>query len=416
MNLKVAKNLLLSFISLLVISLLSEFALRFFYMPLNSGWGWEDSPRKYLADFQNDFPHQLKVRGQNIKYDDDDFVILLLGDSQVESATCSPENMPERLLEKYLSDKLGRKIKVFSLAASGWGQDQQLIVLEKYYEKFRSDLVLIWVTPKNDFWENTFPDRNTGKTAGHLKPTYKLIADDLSGPFYKSLTYYKNSALMQLFISGYQNLQGETIEQFILEKWVSHLPKPHNNDNSNLHYKNYEFIEIDLKIFSQEVFNYSKNNNLTVLTYEDFVNSRSHFSPYLLNKSERDEYLLKITKRLFEEIKTIANSNGSEMFAFYPLREDYDIVYKNNVNFVKCYHNIDKAYSVKLDYLSTLKEIIPDNQLFYFKIAGKDEICVDTFDRHLNDVGNELVMKEVANHLNGIIGYQPDDSNKQNEI
>ena len=416
MNLKVAKNLLLSIFSLVVISLLAEFALRLFYNPLNSGWGWNDSPRKYLADFQNDLPNQLEVRGQNINYEDDDFVILLLGDSQVEAATCSPLNMPERILEKYLSDLLQRKIKVFSLAASGWGQDQQLIALEKYYEKFRSDLVLIWVTPKNDFWENTFPDRNTAQTAGHLKPTFRLVEGDLSCPFYKSLHYYKNSALLQLFISGYQNLKGETIEQYILEEWISSLPIPHNNENSDIHYKNNEFVEVDLKIFSQKVFEYSDYNNLTVLTYEDFINSRSHFSPYLLNRSERDEYLLSITKRLFNNIKTIANSNGSEMFTFYPLREDFDIQYKNSVKFVKCYNSLNNAYPVYLDYLSTLKEVIPDDQLIYFKIDGQNEICVDTFDRHLNEIGNELVMKEVANHLNRIIGNQAGVSNQQNDI
>lgn len=416
MNLKVAKNLLLSLFSLLVISVLSEFSLRFFYTPLNSGWGWNESPRKYLADYQNNFPNQLEVRGQNIKYEDDDFVVLLLGDSQVESATCSPENMPEKLLEIYLSEKLRRNIKVFSLAASGWGQDQQLIALKKYYEHFRSDLVLVWVTPKNDFWENAFPDRNTAKTAGHLKPTYRLVNGDLSGPFYKSLNYYRNSALWQLFISGYQNLQDETIEQFILEDWMSNLPIPHKNDNSKIQYPNSDFVEVDLKTFSQEVFKYSTQNNLTVLTHEDFINSRSHFSPYLINRSERDEYLLTITKRLFQEIKTTANSNESEMLVFYPLREDFDIVYTNNVKFVKSYHSLKKAFPVNLDYLSTLKEVIHDDQLFYFKVIGKNEICVNTYDRHLNKNGNELVMKEVANHLSRIIGYHGNDSNQQNDI
>ena len=399
MNITLARNISLTFISLILISIVSEAILRCFYNPLNSGWGWNDSPRKSLAEFENDLPNQLGVRGQQINYTDDDFIIVLLGDSQVEAATCAPRNMPEILIENQLNDLQKGKFKVFSLAASGWGQDQQLLTLKKYYEDFRADLILVWVTPKNDFWENTFPDRSTSQTAGHLKPTYRFLDDELVGPYIKSNSFYKESALLQLFFSAIQEVKGESIEQLILNNWKDDLPAPHDNSTSSFKYKKNGKYELDLNVFSEKLFEYSDRNNLTILTHEDFVNSRSHFSPYLTNKTDRDRYLVNITKKLFEQINELALLNGSKMITFYPIREDFDIVYKNCVRFIKSYKNINLAYSVNLDYLATLKEITNPEQLIYFKLDGKDEICVDKRDRHLNNKGNKQVAEKLVQLL-----------------
>jgi len=399
MNLNLTRNLLITLFSLLAISLLSEVILRIFYTPLNSGWGWSDSPRRSLSNFENDFPNQLGVRGQQINYEDGDFVILLLGDSQVEAATCSPDNMPEILLEKKMSVLFDNKVKVFSLAASGWGQDQQLLALKKYYNNFRVDIVIVWVTPKNDFWENTFPDRSTSIKAGHLKPTFKFNEDNLIGPFLNPNVFYKNSALIQLFASGYQELKGETIEQLILTKWMNELPAPHSSNFNDDNYNSKENTEIDLNEFSENIFNFSGKRNITILTHEDFINSRSHFSPYAISKSERDDYSINITKELFLKINDLTKSNESKMLTLYPLREDFDIVYNDCVKFVKSYCNRNQKISVTLDYLSLLREIIPEEQLINFMLNGKDEICVDKCDRHLNKKGIEQVAEKLSNIL-----------------
>ncbi len=393
------KNLFLTVFSLLFIAFLSEVVLREFYTPLNSGWGWNDSPRRSLADFGNDFPNQIGVRGQQIAYNEDDYVIVLLGDSQVESATCSPVVMPEILLEKSLNNFSDRNVKVFSIAASGWGQDQQLLALETYYKKYRADLILIWITPKNDFWENAFPDRSVTKTAGHLKPTFRLIDNKLSNSYLTPNTYYKNSVLFQLFVSAWQTLNEETIEQFVLDEWINYLPSPHSNSNGlfreNITYSS----KIDLNEFSQNVFDYSKYDDVTILTYEDFKNSRSHFSPYLVKKSDRDTYLINISKYLFKKIFSVAKANDSKVLVFYPIREDFDDIYKNSIKYVENYQNPGLLFSVNLDYLSIIKEVIPEKFLFYFSIKGENNICVDIKDRHFNLKGNKEVIQNVSNYI-----------------
>ena len=114
--------------------------------------------------------NQLGSRGVPIQYSAGDYVVLLIGDSQVEAAACSYYWLPERRLEHHLSAT--RPVRVFSLGAGGWGQDQQLLALREYYQRFRADLVIAWQTPDNDLWNNTFPSMDPD---GHQpKPTYWL--------------------------------------------------------------------------------------------------------------------------------------------------------------------------------------------------------------------------------------------------
>ena len=393
------KNILLVILSVLFTVAALEIGLRFFYPPLKSGWGWNDSPRKSLSNFANDLPNQLGVRGQKIRYGKDDIVIVLLGDSQVEAATSSPEKMPEMLLENFLNKHLTQTVKVFSLAASGWGQDQQLLALKNYYKKYRADIVLLWATPKNDFWENTFPDRCVKKTAGHLKPTFRLVHNKLTNMYYLPNEYYKNSSVAQLIAEAFQVLKGETIEQLILNDWLKFLPEPHKKISNSVNDKKENTLEIDMNKFSQNVFNYANDTNITIITYEDFLDSRSHLAPYLVHKSKRDLYLIQITKALFQEIYSLAKDNNSKFLVFYPIRRDFNFIYKNSIKYVKSYYLPNLVFPVNINYLSLLKNIIPDNHLFYFNILGKDNICVNHNDRHLNEQGNKEVMEHVSNFI-----------------
>jgi hypothetical protein len=105
-----------------------------------------------------------------------------VGDSQVEAAAASFEELPETILERYLKTITQQKVRVFSIGASGWSQDQQLLALREYFQQFRANLAVLWHTPINDFWENAFPDRLPApaeKGAGRLKPTFFL--DDQQG-------------------------------------------------------------------------------------------------------------------------------------------------------------------------------------------------------------------------------------------
>lgn len=73
--------------------------------PVTSGW------RGFAKSWET---NQLGYRGRPIEYSNQDYVVLLLGDSQVEALQCAFAYMPESRLEYYLNSK-GKRVKVFSV-------------------------------------------------------------------------------------------------------------------------------------------------------------------------------------------------------------------------------------------------------------------------------------------------------------
>ncbi len=360
---------------------------------LHSGWGWENSAGRKLSKYGNLTTNQFGYRGQRIAYHPDDYVVLLVGDSQVEAYAGPPEHMPEQFLQESLASRLHKPVKVFSLASSGWGQDQQLLALREYFKVFRADLVLLWATPGNDFWENAFPDRSATPQAGHLKPTFRLIEQELHGPYFISGSYLHNSAITQLIESVIANIQKETLEQRILRRWLKDMPSPHishKRENENL----CEGLTVINQVeFFNTIFELHNDIGYIVRSGEDLLHSRSHFSPFIIDPSKRDEYLVAITESLLRHIKEEAETNHSKFLAFYPVREDFD---KRGMQMVKCVSDTQgNIFGVSLDYKNLLQKVISSEDLVTFDLPGGNDIVVFPNDRHLNDVGNELVMKKL---------------------
>ncbi len=170
---RIAGNLLLALASTILTLAVLEGAFRLRGdAPLASGW------RSLCPTAQmNEFGY----RGRRVSYSDDDYVIVLLGDSQLEACGLPDDQMPEILLEKSLG-ALGRKTRVIGLGASGYAQDQELLALEEYFQKYRADLVVIWLTPGNDVWNNTFRTHTVSRADGPPKPTFWLDNHVLKGP------------------------------------------------------------------------------------------------------------------------------------------------------------------------------------------------------------------------------------------
>ncbi|MDR4483458.1 MAG: hypothetical protein R3B95_09565 [Nitrospirales bacterium] len=152
------QNLVVVMGSTIVAIFIMEAILRGIGIPvkLNSGWGWENSAGRKLSKYNALTTNQFGFRGQTIDYHPDDYVVLLVGDSQVEAYAGRPEHMPEQFLQELLASQLHKPVKVFSLASSGWGQDQQLLAIQAYFRDYRADLVLLWATPGNDFGKMHF--------------------------------------------------------------------------------------------------------------------------------------------------------------------------------------------------------------------------------------------------------------------
>ena len=114
-------------------------------------------------------------------------------------------------------------IKVFSIASAGWGQDQQLVWLKKYFEQFRADAVVVWTTPVNDYWENTFIDRSVTTEAGKLKPTFAFDGEKLK-TMMPAPREIKLRNLLALALGQKVNDKKPSIEQVYLNRWLRGLP------------------------------------------------------------------------------------------------------------------------------------------------------------------------------------------------
>src|SRR5262245_11519122 len=113
---RTSSEFLLAIISAFFCLILGGVLLQVFYTPPTNVSGW----KSFVSKFEK---NQLGFRGHRIEYASDDFVIVLLGDSMVQAQACAYGWMPERRLEHHLKN-LGKKVRVFTVAAQGYGQDQ----------------------------------------------------------------------------------------------------------------------------------------------------------------------------------------------------------------------------------------------------------------------------------------------------
>jgi hypothetical protein len=336
-------------------------------------------PQDLIAGWRNvgkgTHVNQLGMRGKAIDVADSDHVIILLGDSQVEAGLSPDDSMPENFLENRLRES-DPHIKVFSLAAMGYGNDQEYLVLQEYFERFRADAVLLWQTFNNDVWNNVFPT-NWPKN-GVLKPTFWLENGVLKGPNYLMGEVVQPSPHMKLAI-----LIRRLIPLMFDEKWEQRLPKAYEamTDYSGPYRRDW----------------IPNENEYPYLGDENLGTEKSHFAVYLKPRSPRMQYGLDLTHALEEQIQSICARNRSEFIIFYyepdsdkwPWEEQHEVIERIGNRFyrasnVQCRENQDYA-----------------NRGFrMIKIPlTMRSWRISKFGSHLNVRANEVVMRSLADSL-----------------
>ncbi|MEW6303617.1 MAG: hypothetical protein AB1705_09115 [Verrucomicrobiota bacterium] len=255
--------------------------------PIVSGW------RSYAPKYER---NELLFRGRPICYDGADFVVVLLGDSQVEATTLPFEQMPEQRLEHHLR-KSHPRARVFSVGARGYGQDQQLLVLREYFARFRADLVVLWQTPGNDICNNLFPTHMPAN--GAPKPTFRLVDGKLAGPSEPMgqpipQSPIKLVALCQRTLAPERYYRRD-------DHWERYLPRP---------YSALPAWEGEVNHAWQRVWDVEKVRS------ENLDNEKTGWAMELVPPSPRMCYGIELTRRLLAEIRTTARSHGSEFVVF----------------------------------------------------------------------------------------------------
>ena len=300
-------------------------------------------PRLSWRHFRDDYLNQLGFRGRKIEYSDNDYVIILVGDSQVEATTQDPENMPERLLERSINKK---NVKVFSVGASGYGADQEYIAVDEYFKAgYRADLAILWFTQQNDIWNTTFPSHGQG---GSLKPTYRLDNGRLIGPDYYA-----------------------TISE--LEKY---LPAP------------YRLLDYDQgKRYNKVIEKYPFSE------YENYENDMNHAAVWLEQESDRMLYGCKLVNMLLTKMQQEINSNGGKFVSFYV---EYEGFAQDEYWYIK---PLGKAMRLTdAAYKRNVARCMDGIKSFPIRIETKDR-HVSADDLHLNLKGNTEAMQKLADYL-----------------
>lgn len=367
-------------ISICITLALTEIVLRIanYPRPVISGW-------KTLDSYKSE-RHQLGFRGQPIEYQDDDFVILLVGDSQVEAKATAYGWMPEQRLQFYLNSA-GKKVKVFSLGGPATGQDQQLLSLKEYYRKFRADMVVVWFTPANDVWNNTFPSSTPDDRTP--KPTFWLENGQLRGPTEETGQPIRESPRLKLAL-----LWRKFFPWSREREWANKiLPRPYEP------LREYNGPVSDEWQKRLDAFPY--------LRYENFDTDKNDRALLFSPRSPRVQYGLDLTHILLQEIEKLATSHGGR-FAIFRL-EDKDPPPTAPVNAAgEIVYVVDgKYYKVsRFLYRENLEYVTRDFNSYIIPVTVQPAI-VGPEDSHLNEHANDQVMKELASKIESLVPARP---------
>ncbi|MBP6214169.1 MAG: hypothetical protein KA447_14110 [Pyrinomonadaceae bacterium] len=289
MLIKVIGRLLMVIVGLCVGLVVIEIGLRVLNKPHPERSGW----KMVFPDATEE--NQLGFRGKPIEYSDDDFVIVLLGDSQVEAVACSYEWMPERRLEHYLNSTGGR-VRVFTVGAGAYGQDQELLALQEYLKSYRADLVVLWETPTNDIWNNVFPTNYP--TDGWPKPTFWLENGELRGPTEQLNAPIRETSRLKLELLWHRWSKVSRDKQ-----WEKILPSTYTPISSP-----------DGPV--RDDFQSWWNTNARSMRSENLDNEKSHLAIYLTPRSDRMQYGLDLTRKLLHEIDDVTRLQGGKFAIF----------------------------------------------------------------------------------------------------
>lgn len=351
-NLKSAIALLIGIVFALIIS---EVALQILDFPSRPVSGWLNCEEKNPGQCNS-----MGFRGREIVYSDEDFVVILLGDSEVYAANFPFEQMPERRLERFLRN-YRENVKVFTIADMGYGQDQQYLALKKYFEKYRADLVLLMFTARNDVGNNMFPVTGGNST---IKPTFWIEDGDLRGPTERWLEHVGTRLKLKLLFGTYI---GESYGELREEIWEKQVLSPPYQPLSEYHGK------ID----------YSWQNDWDNGRREGISNALNEISGIggLSPRSGRIQYGIDLTRKLFSEIKNIVELNNGHF-----------IIFKEERNNKSIKSGREQVYLLNGKYYNRSSKQIQDNlkDLFrdfeHYRIPlNLENYRISENDSHLND-------------------------------
>ena len=362
------KRLLLVGLSIVLTLVLCEVALRVTGKPESpiAGWKAEGHPPTDL--------NQFGFRGKKLDAEPDDFVVALVGDSFVENVSAPIESIPERLLEEELQ-KLGLPARVVSLGARGYGQDQQLLAVQDFFQTHRADMVVVWVIPDNDVWNNMFRTHYGGRPP---KPTYRLEGDKLIPPTWEWMKRTEPPGL------GWA-IRRQTGELVYDGQWEHRLPQP------------YQSLETSPVPEPDKSWQKRWDDN-PGFQLEEYDQDRNHDVLHLEPRSKRLDYGIKLTIRLLQEIQSVSQKNDAEFAVLFTGIWEAE-AYDRPVDDLTWHELNGRFYGYSsVRYWANLVELYGSFPLITIPCTVDDWQVSET-DLHFNVDANRQLMRELAKRI-----------------
>jgi hypothetical protein len=313
-----------------------------------------------------------------------DATVVLLGDSQVEALASRIDAMPEAHLERALERHTARHIRVVSIGASGWGQDQQLLALKAHISAVRPWAVVLWFSRDNDVWNNTFPTHWPAN--GWPKPTYWLIDEELRGPNAPWLGSYRRREpyLVQLVRRAAHRPLYLTDEE-----WEARLPQA---------YRPVALEGTAPSLAATVALRRGIPIERLDFSGENFDTEKTHYHLHLEPESERLAYSLKLTRRLLQEIRQLCDANSARFYVFM-LEDTGTMVPPGAIPEAPTLFEINgKGYVLSATSARRrLDDLLRDTPTILAPAPAN--AFVSATDLHLNDQGNRYAMDAIARRL-----------------
>lgn len=294
--------------------------------------------------------------------------LVLLGDSQVECVDCAPNALPEILLEEALARR-GVDLRVLSIGASGYGQDQQLLGLARYFEVNQpTTAVVLWQTIQNDIWNNVFPTHWPGYVDGEPKPTYWLAGATLLGPTEDIGDPPFHSLLVDRLRRGFGVGRDELWEYLILPPSLPGL------------------LEAPP---AAPIYVLPPN--------EDLQKEKSHLAIMRADGSQRLEYGIRLTRRLLSRIRDLAASHAARFAIF---QEDRFALEARELPEGDFFLSSQGYYfPANIKFAPERRDRTNRGFLFFELPIHVPDPLLSRTNRHLTDVANRDVLDQVADRL-----------------
>jgi hypothetical protein len=251
-----------------------------------------------------------------------------------------------------------------------------------------------WLTPVNDFWENSFIDRNVFIEPGPFKPTFYL---DEQGSLKGPIRNHGQLHLQQLWWIIKERWQGKDasrgFELLTYNRWMQQLPPADLKAAEENYCPATEVTQADLVTAQQ-----TGHKQVTVRSSEAVALARSHFAPFSVPPSARETYQVQLTRKLMQAMAEATRAHGGGFLAFYPYGTDMD----KAIGIAACVKDLGSGHSYALatqDLLAPLKKSDPGFEFLTPHIESVEATSVSSTDWHLTKHGNELALTSLAKLL-----------------